>query len=188
MLCQFAGEDATHLVLNCDFLKNIREECGHRFRLSFDLNNRCSIWKRARIHSLDSKTNSVLVASICWNIWRKRNNQIFNNVAHTIQTCLDYIYFWCHLLYMIPFRRTRGVYAASPHEREQQGIPPAQQMGSDTNDRMGTSFRRDGWYLFQRAKERGAMLMSCLTFIISMLFVVGLLVCSKELLIVYWTF
>lgn len=30
-----------------------------------------------------------LVAAVCWNIWRERNNRIFNGTSHTIDECID---------------------------------------------------------------------------------------------------
>lgn len=67
--------------------------CGHRFGLTFDLNNSDSVWKRARVHNLASKTKIILVALICWNLWHERNNWIFSNTAPTIATCLGLVYF-----------------------------------------------------------------------------------------------
>lgn len=40
VFCRKAGENVTHLVLNCEFSKTIWEDCGHRFGLRFDLSNK----------------------------------------------------------------------------------------------------------------------------------------------------
>lgn len=65
MLCQQAGEDTTHLILNYEFSKAIWKACQYQFRLTFDLNNECNIWKRACINSLSPKIRILLVALIC---------------------------------------------------------------------------------------------------------------------------
>lgn len=69
---------------------------GLRVRISlvwFDLNNNNNAWQRVQIHNTGSETAITLIPAICWNIWPEKNNQIFNNIVHTIEYYLEDIYF-----------------------------------------------------------------------------------------------
>lgn len=48
----------------------------------------------ARLKICKSNCGLVIrvVAVICWNIWRERNNKIFNNTSYTVDGCVLEIY------------------------------------------------------------------------------------------------
>lgn len=88
------GHNASYFIL-CVLL-HIWSACVNQFRMNFDLTSIVNIQQRTQLHMIASMPlpRLILIASICWNdIWRKRNNWIFNNIAHTLATGLACIYF-----------------------------------------------------------------------------------------------
>lgn len=96
ILCKPGGEVITHLILYCAFSCTY----GQHVWISSEW---ILIWQALSTYSREPSCiwfasmplpRLILIASICWNnIWRKRNNWIFNNIARTLATCLVCIYF-----------------------------------------------------------------------------------------------
>lgn len=45
-------------------------------------------WTRLRLCKDNHGLVTRIVATICWNVWRERNDRIFNNTSHTVNDCV----------------------------------------------------------------------------------------------------
>lgn len=89
ILCTRSEESTYHIFLQCDFANHIWKECATACGITINISHTQDIWGHLENRDLDTRVGKTLVASICWLIWRPRNNRFFNACDTTQDVCLQ---------------------------------------------------------------------------------------------------
>jgi len=75
-LCKSEIEDVDHLFVHCQFIQTVWESLAIRLNRKFPWNGRtlCHFFET---WMSDKECSSILVAHLCYNIWKERNQVIF---------------------------------------------------------------------------------------------------------------
>ena len=75
-ICGVEDEDCQHLILSCPFAKQAWQALG----MNTAHGDVLKLWALPRPTSIPSKHYDSFVLLICWNIWKHRNDVIFNTL------------------------------------------------------------------------------------------------------------
>lgn len=140
VFCRKAGENVTHLVLNCEFSKTIWEDCGHRFGLRFDLSNKQYLEESLNSQLGFEDKNYVSCFDLLEHMARETIE--FSTTLHTCFRHAQAIFILISSLGQSALQTKLWEFTQEvPRGR---GPPLAQQIGLDRDDRVGTSFGETG--------------------------------------------
>ena len=85
-MCEYFGEDSTHLLFTCDKSKICWQRSGlwSLFVVVFDIDASFPTNVFAILQHLDQQQKHVFSVTL-WSIWKHRNNKSWNNVTETAQ-------------------------------------------------------------------------------------------------------
>lgn len=88
VLCKGYGEVTSHLLITCPFSAHVQTKCASLVGLHIYTTEIVDIWHSLSCAISDKTLVGLVVAAIYWNIWREKNNIIFNHTRLLIDDCV----------------------------------------------------------------------------------------------------
>lgn len=92
ILCKEEGEDYTHVLLTCPYAILMGTKCASLFEIQAHMAESSSIWERLQVTQGYRGFAMIVIAAICWNSRKERNDRLFSDIFHIVNGCIARIY------------------------------------------------------------------------------------------------
>lgn len=88
VLCKSNSNDNTYLLLSCSYFALVWIKCASLFCLHIDMRTYSSVWAKSQVHGRKDDFTAIIVVVIYRNIYRERNDKVFNNKTSIVDCCV----------------------------------------------------------------------------------------------------